>query len=453
MAVESVFDQIGSALSDPGTSQTDTTASISTADTSTTSTTDTTNVAGTDPAPATTTTEVTPVDDKPATSEKTTDATVAGQSKTEVREPNPYETDPNEDIPKPTLDAVLATPRGKEIYQGYKTLREINKEIGHVPTVEQAVQYYGAYRDRVVMDNHLNSGSEKGAQAFIEFALGKQRGQGAEVVAANLAGVLATNHPEAYVAASLPFLGNYATAVWDRWKAAPEGPEKEDLYRAAQTLHHDLTGKWKSLKELGLSEQPGQVEQVDPLANDRRQLEQEREQIRQARQADVEAAQSKWEGSFVTSLRDGLIAELDKALEPLKAAYEGKPKLYNALRKDFHDTVVNTAKQQNKHAWDLFQVALNDARKLGTQEAITNMTKEYLKLAAPAIMANRKQFLEEAGTIVKTNSDTRHADLRSIDSHKSLVNGGAAPTPGVGAPLTRNPGETQQDFNLRQLRA
>lgn len=451
MPVESVFDQIGSALADPGPSQTtDTTASTSTADTSTT---DTTSTAGatTDAAPATT--ETTKVEDKSATSDANTDATVADPTKTEVKEDNPYDVDPSEELPKPTLDAVLATPRGKEIYQGYKTLREINKEIGHIPTVEQAKEYYGAYRDRQIMDHHLNSGDEKGAQTFIQFALGTQRGKGAEIVASHLANTLSSTNPDAYVAASLPFIGNYATALWQRWETEPDGPGKEDLYRVAQMVHHDLTGKWKSLGELGQPTQNGTAPQADPLADERRSLEQERNQINQARQADQQALQQKWEGSLVGSIRDGLVAELDKALAPLKAAYEGKPKLYEALRRDFHDTVVNTARSTNKHAWDLYQVRLAEARQLGTQEAVQNMAKEYLKLATPAIMANRKKFLEEAGAVVNDTSNKRHAELRSIDSQKGLNGSGAPPTPGAGAPLTRNVGETQQDFNLRQLRA
>ncbi len=439
-----MFDQIGSALSDPGPSQTtDTTATTSTADTST----DTTSAAGavTDTAPA----DTTKTEDKPVTSDVPVDATTTGEPKDD----DPYSVDPSDELPKPTLDVVLATPRGKEIYQGYKTLREINKEIGHIPTVEQAKEYYGAYRDRVMMDHHLGSGDERGARTFIEFALGQQRGQGAQVVASNLASTLAISNPDAYVAASLPFLGNYTTALWERFQNEPDGPGKEDLYRVAQMLHHDLTGKWKSPEELGQPAQNGQVAQADPLAEERQRLNTERQQINQARNADYQAYQQRWESALVGSIQNSLITELDKALAPLKASYEGKPKLYEMFRKDFHDTVVNTAKQQNKHAWDLYQVRLAEARRLGTQEAVQDMAKEYLKLATPAIMANRKKFLEEAGAVVKADSDTRHANLRSIDSQKSLNGSGASPTPGAGAPLTRLPGETQYEFNLRQFRA
>ncbi len=444
---ESVFEQIGSALSDPGTSQaSDPTPTTTTSDSTTT---DTTSVAGTtEPVPATTEPKV---EDKPVTSEPTTDATATEPLKTE--EDNPYDVDPSEELPKPTLDAVLATPRGKEIYQGYKTLREIQKEIGHIPTVEQAKEYFGAYRDRIVMDNHLNSGNEKGAQAFISFALGQQRGQGAQVVASNLANTLATSNPEAFVAASIPFIGKYAEGLWQRWETEADGPGKEDLYRVAQMVHYDLTGRWKTPEEMGRPQQNGQAPQVDPLAAERQQLAQQREEINQARQANYQAFQQKWEGDLVTSIKDGLVGELDKALAPLKTAYEGKPKLYEALRRDFHDMVVDQAKRLNKQSWDLYQVKLDEGRRSGTPQAQQDLVKEWLRLATPAIQINRKRFLEEAGAIAKTNSDARHADLRSIDNQKGTNGTGAAPTPGTGGPLTKLPYETVQDFNLRQLRS
>ncbi len=110
------------------------------------------------------------------TSVNTADTTAQTQQTEQQHEPNPYEADDAEtDIPPATLDTLLQTPRGKEIYQGYKAMRELGKPvaeggIGHVPTIDQTRTYYGAYRDRALMDGDLASGDPSKVGRFWSMA-------------------------------------------------------------------------------------------------------------------------------------------------------------------------------------------------------------------------------------------------------------------------------------------
>src|ERR1041385_7828200 len=112
-------------------------------------------------------------------------------------EPNPYdETPPDAEIPQATLDVVLKTPRGQEIYQGYKAMKELGKPveqggIGHVPTVDQARNYFMAYRDRVMMDGDLNSGNPQQIGRLLNHIFDPQRGEANIPIAQNLATSLA----------------------------------------------------------------------------------------------------------------------------------------------------------------------------------------------------------------------------------------------------------------------
>ncbi|HXC05797.1 MAG TPA: hypothetical protein VNZ86_13640 [Bacteroidia bacterium] len=419
---------------------------------------DTTTSAGTESTPTGTDTPVetqpeTQTESQPeqVTSEQSADATA---TEPQVEE-NPYavETDTEGEAPKQTLDVILKSPRGREIYQNHKIITELAKPIeqggiGHVPTVAQMRDYHAAYRDRVVMDHHLNSGDPKGAQTFIQFAMGQNRGQAAEILAANIAPTLASSNPDAYVAASMPFMTNYETALWDRWKTTPAGPDKEDLWRTAQMVHRDLTGNWMSEGDLGVAPQGGN--QPDPLAGERQQLEEQRQQIQQERQQNVTAFNQRWDNGIATSTTNSLLSEVDKALAPLKSMHSKAPRMYEAARKDYYDSIVR-AVQSNKHAWDMFQVKISQARRLGTPQAAQQVVGEYMQMAIPAIKASFRQFLRETGAVMTNISDARHAQLSSIDSKRDVGGNGTNPTPGKGAPVTRRPGESASDFNFRQL--
>jgi hypothetical protein len=364
------------------------------------------------------------------------------------KEADPYETDDGE-VPAETLNTLLKSDRGRQIYASHKTLREYQKPleqggIGHVPTVEQLRNYYSTYRDRVMMDNDLTSANPQQAERLLSYLFNPERGPGAQTVASQLASTLAKLNPETYATAAQPFITNYAGALHDRYKEARDsGDEKlrNALWFAANVAHYDMTGEW--LKE-GAPAQNGQ--QPDPLAEERQRLAQERSEIERMRSETYQRQDQGWRQQTSAKIGAAVMGEIDKALGPLKAT--SAPMIYQALKQTFHDKVLAGA-QRDSHAWDLYQVKVQQAR----SDPSVDLPAEYLRLITPVIKEERKKFLEEAGVTVKQQSDARHAELRQIDGNKTLSNGSGSPGAPLGAPVKRNPGESSADFNLRQLRA
>lgn len=375
---------------------------------------------------------------------------------TTTEETNPYEQPEEESDFKPqTLTEILKTPDGKKMYANHKALREITKAIGHAPTVEQAKQYYGAFRDQKLMNEDIGSGNAQGAERLITHLFNPQRGEGVQIAAAQFAPTLAKTNPDAYAAAATPFLSNYGNGLWDRFNEMPDPPKwegslKQVIYNAAQAVHKDLTGKYRELGN-GAVQPTHQTQQADPLAEQRAQLEAREARIRESEQQGQQRAAQQWEGAVNTKIRESLDAELDKALAKVKASYGTAPRVYNALKKEFHD-VVRAGAAQNRAAWDIFQANLAAAKRSGSPEAIESVAQEYIRLAQPVIIANRKKFIEEAGVSAVAVNDAKHAELRSIDSHKAPSNGGAPVKPATAGPLQRMPGESQSAFNLRLIR-
>lgn len=380
-----------------------------------------------------------------------------GQPEVQQQEPNPYDTNEDAEVPQQTLDSILATPRGKEIYQSHKAMREFAKPleqggIGHVPSVEQVRDYYGAYRDRVMMDHDLTSGDVKGAAQFINHLFGPQADgklrPNIDVAAAQIAPTLANSSPEAYAMAAEPFINNYNTRLWDRFNEAKDPALKNALYYAAQLVQKDLTGKYRSEAELG-TQQPQQVQ--DPLATERAQLAAERQQIANARQQDAQAYTQQWERSVNSQIHEALNAEMDLGLAPVKAMFKDSPEAYEALKDRFRN-IVRQGVPSDSYKYDLFQTDYQGARSAGTRDRADNLVQHYMQMAKREIGKHRMDFMKKAGLAGKAQNDQLHSELRSIDSHRSPSNGGAPVTPGRGPSPVRNNNETAADYNLRLLR-
>lgn len=451
------YEAIGAALSDPGPSQAETSEATTAAE------------------PAETTTA--PPESEPPAPETGEQAEVPADAAAATPEPeNPYEQNPDEDFAPQTLKEILTTPDGRRMYANHKLVKELAKPfeqggIGHVPTIEEVRNYAGAYRDQVMMDHDLSSGNPQQAERLIAHLFSPQRGEGAQVVAAQigrtlakLANELQSSNPaqaqayqQAYVAAANPFLETYNNALWDRWTEMPGGApgseaqrHKEALGYAAQVLEFDLTGKYRD----PTGKPAGQAQanpQDDPLAAERANIQAREQRLTQYEQRTQQVEAQRISQGINARIDNELTVELDKALAPLKALYEKTPKRYERDRRDFNQAVVKEI-PKNQHAWDILQTHYADAVRSRNPEAIDALVKEYVKLAVPHIQALRKQFLEESGVAFQAQSDARHAELRSIDSKKALTNGGGAgKVPNAGQPIVRRPGESQADFNFRQL--
>ncbi len=436
------FDQVGAALADPGPSQT-----------------------GSQDAPPESPTET--VESSPEapvegeTSAEGADATAQPETEPEPEQPLDAATETPEGEPQ-TLDVFLKTPRGKEIYQGFKQLREYSKPvaeggIGHTPTVEQIRDYYGAYRDRILMDHDLSSGNPQQATQFANYVFGPQAdGQprpNAHVLAAQLAPTLARVNPEAYAAAANPFLSNYNTALWDRWAEAKTPNLKAALYQAAQMLHYDMTGQYKPVAELGGAN--GTQQQADPFAAERSALAAERQRIEQYHSEQQTAQARAMENHVAGIITQGFHGELDKALTKLKSLPNKTDSWYERRRREFGESVVRDVPTHNPHAWSIYNTAYQQAIRTNNPALHQAAAQQFANLASPVIAAKAKQFVdEELGVYVK-QSETRNSQLRSIDGHRLPSSSGSAVPPAKpnGQPMQRLPGETQADFNLRQMRA
>lgn len=433
------YDKIGAALASPEPSQAGSDA--------TTGTTEETVVDTPVEAEPVTDTDTQPASDTESTS------TTETQDKPQA-EVNPYEVDEGEDVTPQTLNTLLASDRGRQIYQSFKTLREFSKPleqggVGHVPTVEQLRDYYSTYRDRVVMDHDLSSANPQQAERLVNFLFDPKRGAGTHTVAQQLAPALARLNPETYAAAAQPFIQNYAGALFERYQQAKESGDdklRSALWYAANVANYDMTGQW-------LKDAPGQQNgngngngQPDPLAQRRAELDQRQADLDRRQQEAYQSQNQAWQQSVNSKIGAAVTSEIDKALAPLKST--SSPRIYSALRQDFHNLVTSGA-NRDRHAWDLYQVKVADAR----SNPSIDLAAEYVRLISPVIKEARKQFLEEAGVTVKQQSDARHAELRQIDSQKAVSNGSGSPGPPATQPLTKRLGETTADFNLRQLRA
>lgn len=455
------YDMIGEALRDPEPSQAESTE------------------ASTDPVPAETQTETSTeqpeVTETGEQAEVTADATAAEPE--QQADDNPYEREDNEEFKPQTLSEIIKTPEGRRMYAHDKAMRALGKPveqggIHHIPTVEQIKQYYGDHRELALMTHDLNSGNPEQASRLLGHLFDARRGESVHTVASQLIPTLAKANPAAlskmlpqlaslekinpaaYQEAGVPFVTSYGKALWNRVEAMPDPPKwegslKQALYYAAQAVHKDLTGDYR--KQDGQPVQAVQS-QDDPLSQKAAELAEKEERIAAFEQRQREAAARQWTSDFGKQVETNLLAELDKALVPLKKLYEATPAKYDRARKFFHDQIVSDV-PRNKEAFDLYQVRVADARRSGSPEKMEAAAKEYVRLAVPVIMAKRKAFLEEEGVAVQNQSNQRHAELRSIDSKAALNRGSAPLNPSKGEPLTKQPGESQADFNLRQLRA
>ncbi len=427
------YDQIGAALSSPEPSQAETVS--------------------TETPPETT---GAPVEAEPAS---TTEATTSGQVESQApadqapAETNPYEADEGEDVAPQTLNTLLASDRGRQIYHSFKTLREFAKPldqggIGHVPSVNQIRDYYSTYRDRVMMDNDLATADQPSADRVLGYVFNPQRGEATNSIAQQLAPTLARLNPETYAAAAQPFITNYAGALFERYQQAKEsGDEKlrSALWYAANVANYDMTGKW--LTDAAPANGAANGHAKDPLAMRQAELDQREQAIHQQQQQSYQQQVQQWNQAVNGRIGQAVNGEIDKALAPLKAT--SAPRIYESLRRDFHNLVVSGA-NRDPHAYSIYMARVQEAKRDGS----VDLPAEFVRLIQPVIKAERKKFLEEAGVTIKQQSDARHAELRQVDQQNGLSNGGGAgPSPVSSNPVARQPGESSRDFNLRQLRA
>lgn len=367
------------------------------------------------------------------------------------------------DIPQTTLDAVMQQPRGREIVQGYKVLGELAKPldkggIGHIPTIEQARNYYLAHRDQRLMENDLNSANPQQVGRFLNHIFNDQRPKEAQVaIASSLVPALA-NNPELYAIVMEPFLEQYRESVMERlketrgYKDNVADEEADALWFAAQILNKDLKGEY--LKP-DTAPQNGTVVTTgpDPLARERQELATQRAEIDRFRQQQSQQQQASWMNAYNQNVGQSLYNEIDAALEPLKEVYKNAPSMFAAARRQLHDEVV-AGVTGNRHAMELHGVTMNDSFRAGSLQSAQDAAKQYINMATQVLRQRRRAFLEGAGLSSQRQIEQRHSEAAAVDANRGVGNGsGGHPGPVQSAPVTKGDKETQADFVSRMVKA
>jgi len=393
------------------------------------------------------------------TSEQTADATAAAQPSED-----PYaEYDESGEVDKPTLDTLLQTARGRQIYQGYKYTRELAKPtteggIGHVPTIDQTRQYFFNHAARVEMDQDYIGGAGGDPQAmakWTDYWFGKRDGNDQLTAlktgaAGRFVQALSQINPEAYVEAATPIMGTYLESLWTRYEQTADPKSKEAMWTAYQMVHKDLTGEYRNVNG-GASPQQQQQGQSDPLAAERAQLQQGLSDLTQRQQAEQGARANQLNGHIINTSIGALYGEIQKAVgHYLKPLQESQPAVFKATVQQF----VNQVKEgvsADPQLWQLFVADLREAQRQGTPQAIQNAVNHYLRLARPVIAAKRKEFLKQAGVNIMEQSNGRHAQLGQIASHKGPTNG-APSQQSISTVGKRGANESLDDFSARRMK-
>ncbi len=401
----------------------------------------------------------------PSQTEEGAPGQVAGEPE---GEPNPY-ADLDDPGDQAAIEAFLKTPRGREVYQGYKFTETLAKPtaqggIGHVPTVQDVKTYFASHRDSMAMVNDVTSGDPARTERFFAHWLkpGAPALQFLEPTLAKMGG-------DAYGAIATPVLSRYEGQLVNRWREAQDPGSKAALYQAAQTLHFDMTGEW--LPETAFlngngggngngysprsngngngysqngQQSNGLSSEWDRLQAAQAQLRSQQDQIRQSND-------TQWTGSLRSAEASALSSEVDRALTPLVKMKIETPEIYESL-KDRMRAQVQSAMQSDGEVWQIYQAKVEQARRSGNPEAVKSIVKDYLSSAIPVIREKRASFLKGAGVVVRQNNTDRHAQLRSIASHTAPANNGAPVQRSVVPPSQPKQGESKADYQERRMR-
>lgn len=404
------------------------------------------------PAPESNAPEIT----EPETSADGADATATDPNLAANEEPDPF-ADLDDPGDQPALEAFLTTPRGREIYQGYKFVQELAKPtaqggIGHAPTIQDVRQYFTDHQNTLAMRNDFTSGDPGALGKFFGHWFGPDRnGQPkASAMAAleHLEPTLAKFGADIYGQIANPVMSRTEAAMVEKWKAAP-GNLKSTYYHTVQALHHSLTGEWLP-EDLGTSgNRPANGQpSVDP---GRAQLDAEWQRLNQAQSRARQEVEGQWNAQLERSEVASLSSVIDQALRPLAEVRTKTPEIYESL-KDRMIGQVKTAMRADPQLWNLYQAKVIAARKTGDPAAVESVMKDYLALAMPIIRDKRNPFLKGAGVVIRQQNGDRHAQLRSVASHVAPANNGAPPTRSVVPSSKPKPGEDRDTYRERRIR-
>ncbi len=354
------------------------------------------------------------------------------------------------------IEAFLTTPRGREVYAGYKFASELAKPttqggIGHTPSVQDIRTYFAAHQNNVAMWQDYSSGDPARMGRFLNHWLGVDQNGQPKATAMQAIGqlypVLENAGPEALGQIASPILNRYEAALVGKWQTAQDPKLKAALYQAAQIIHNDLTGEWLP----GEAFTSGKLPTAQSSNPDQQRLEQGWQQLNTERAQAVQQRIQQWDGARQQAEERTLAGQVDAALKPLTEMKVKQPVVYESLKARML-AEVKTAIQADPQIWNLYQSKVEAARRSGNPVAIEQVSKELLNLAIPVIRGKRAEFLKGAGVVIRQNNADRHQQLREVASHVAPGNTGIAVKKSLVPASLQQKGENREDYRERRLR-
>ncbi len=382
--------------------------------------------------------------------------------------------------PERVTGALLATPRGKRMYSGFKTSQELAKPeaeggIGHAPTEQQIRDYHKAHVRLSDMTNALISEEPERVAGWIKYHFGKNQEGGQyngtltamerlpevlmrenphalNVLANTLPGVLSAN-PEIFKTYAQPFMDLVESGLREKAQGASAEPvsiqqsERSRLLDAANLAHFAATGEDLTLKP---QLQPGAAPnaEVEVLRKEIAGLKQT-QQTQQTQQTE-QTAQANYK-AIMGAIEVQLATDVDRALKA--AEKTANPVTLQALRSDYANTLRGVANGAGTQRRLLEDRIVNIARS-GRMDQVPELVQANRRLYQGACEAKRKGYLEAAGMRVMDTSKARHARLQQA-AGRTEVNGVQQPTSkivgAVGLP-ERQSDESREDWVQRTLR-
>jgi hypothetical protein len=313
--------------------------------------------------------------------------------------------------------------RFNNIYQSHKMMREI-REL--VPTVEAARFQHQRANDLLDMHADMNTADPDGVDKFLGFW--KREAPGGFDLMAQRAFEQASPAVQDQIRA-----GVITNSIEQAYQQASESGDPNDLYRA-QMLEWSATGKYRAKDA---------IPRHDPMATREQELTRREQALQQQQQQRVNGEWSNLEGQFSRAKAQGLSAEVDKILAPVKGNFEGKPALLDALRDAIQSKVEadlgNNFEWRGSHERDLklarkaFFDAAQNRGAFDPKQRLQPIVNDYIARARNLMAPVAKKLISEATATLVADNQAAHQRRANAPANRA-PNGGGRPSAGGKAP-------------------
>ena len=352
---------------------------------------------------------------------------------------------------KAAESALLKTARGRQMYDTFKMMRELEKPaaeggLGFRPSAAQIKESFSHSTDLRAMTNDFRNGNPNFIVQWFAGRNGQAPSQASLAIAEKFMPTLAQHAPEAYVRAAVPAVGNFIDELYREAATMPTEQERVLWLNISRHAEAYFTGgKFREIPDelVKTGKDPNAVDprmaEYDDKINKIKEWE-----TRQARQAEQSFA-----NSVNSSIRNSLMADIEAALAPVK---EQEPeKRYRAIVRQFHDDIVQTI-SQNPANLRTYNEALALAKSNPSEENIRKAGKAWAEAARPTIRSLRPGYVKGSLGPKAQESAERHKTLEEASQRR----GGTSVASPVGKSLATGtsgpqPGESQYDFRKRQF--